>query len=409
MTEPWYVHLAGWQKIAWALDEDLNWVRTSLDGFCQWVAMPFARIVHAAWPPAIEAIPEPALRGKTVVCQADNPPSFYLAAGNFSDVATKVDLWIARSAEALSQFHALGLPARLVPYAVDPGVFRPLNNRAEMRHSLGIPRHAFVVGNFHRDSEASDLTKPKKQKGPDLFLEIVRRLHAQIPSTVVLLAGPRRHWLLGALRASGIPVVFAGEDPGARDDYDRNILPRERLNSLYQALDVCLVSSRWEGGPYSVLEALAAGSVVVSSRVGIARDVLPSECLFSEIEQAVEILVAHARTGCLKEFCRGAAARAAVQHGPEAIKEAYAAIYRSLPHGKASLTQAVRSGFANLSSRMKNRFCSPASVGASWSQEVESAAAENRDHAGLIEYPCEASRAALMQTAARIRAARLAS
>jgi len=177
---------------------------------------------------------------------------------------------------------------------------------------------------------------------------------------------------------------------------------------LYQALDVCLISSRWEGGPYSALEALAAGSVVVSSPVGIARDVLPSECLYSSVGQAVEILVGHARTGSLKAFCREAASRAAVHHGPEAVKEAYAAIYRNLPQGKAPAFQVVGASLGFLLSRIKTGLGATAAPQTDWCREVESAVVKNQAHHELIEYPCGGSRAEVMQTAARIRVARRA-
>lgn len=165
-----HVHLAGWQKIAWALDEDLRWARTALEGRVVFSDLPRARIVLAAWWPAIEAIGERALRGKTVVCFADNPPAFYLTRPGFAQVANRVDLWVARSCEAVHQFQTLGLPVAQVPYCVDPEIFRPLPDGSSIRRELDIPPDAFVFGNFHRDSEGSDLTRPKVQKGADVFL-----------------------------------------------------------------------------------------------------------------------------------------------------------------------------------------------------------------------------------------------
>lgn len=344
MSERWHVYLAGRQKIAWALDEDLHWVRRSLGDTCRWVSLPRARIVHAAWPAALAVLRPAALHSKTVICQADNPPSFYLGTDGFEELARRVDLWIARSSEAEEQFRLLGLPVRRVPYCIDPVVFRPLPGRAAIRETLGLSGQTFVIGNFHRDSEGRDLTRPKRQKGPDVFLEIARGLHAKIPQTVVLLAGPRRHWLLAALHREGIPVVFAGTEPGTTDDYVRNILPRERLNELYQALDACVISSRWEGGPYSVLEALAAGCPVVSSPVGSARDVLPDECLFHSVERAVELLERAAYSEELKKVCTGAARQAAVTHGPGAVAHALNEVYSGLPRSGPGVFETVASG-----------------------------------------------------------------
>jgi glycosyltransferase involved in cell wall biosynthesis len=352
MTKQWHVFLSGWLDVPWALDEDLFWVERSLLAECRWSSFPFARIVHAAWPVAISGIPPSALRGKFVICQADNPPSFYLGTQGFDQVSKRVDLWIARSSEAEDQFRWLGLPVVRVPYCVDPAIFRPLPNRMEIRRSLGLADDAFVIGNFHRDSEGADLRKPKLQKGPDVFLGIARSLRGKVPGLAVLLAGPRRHWLLNSLRAEGIPVVFAGEESGAVDDYPRNILSRARLNELYQALDACVISSRWEGGPYSVLEALAAGCPVVSSPVGTARDVLPDECLFNSADGAVGLLEKAAHSNESRKLCASAAAKAAVTHGPSAVARALQSAYADLPKGAPGIVDTFASLFHSVSGRV---------------------------------------------------------
>jgi len=55
-------------------------------------------------------------------------------------------------------------------------------------------------------------------------------------------------------------VVFLGE-----------VFP---IEPFYYALDVFVVSSRWEGGPLTLLEAAAAGCPLVSTRVGFADEVI---------------------------------------------------------------------------------------------------------------------------------------
>jgi len=347
-----HVHLAGWLPIPWALDEDLAWVQRSLDGRCRWTSLPFAGIIHAAWPAAVTALRPAALGGKIVVCQADNPPAFYLSTDGFAEAAKRVDLWIARSSEAEEQFRLLGLPVARVPYCVDPEIFRPLADREGIRRSLGLARDAFVIGNFHRDSEGADLRRPKLQKGPDIFLQIAREARKRVPQTTVLLAGPRRHWLLNALRAEGIPVVFAGEETGTRDDYPRNIVSRARLNELYQALDVCVVSSRWEGGPYSVLEALASGCALISTPVGTSIDVLPSECIFNSVGRAAELLEILATRDRLQEVYSAASARASLTHGLGAVSNALCSIYTQLPVGGPGLLGATRSAVHWLAGRI---------------------------------------------------------
>jgi glycosyltransferase involved in cell wall biosynthesis len=230
----------------------------------------------------------------------------------------------------------------MAPYCVDPQVFRPIPDREAIRRECGLPDEAIVVGNFHRDSEGADLGKPKAQKGPDIFLEVVKRLHRTNPRVTVLLAGPRRHWLREELKKAGIPYYFAGVVRDG-DDYEVNILGRERLNQLYQALDLCLISSRWEGGPYSVLEAVFSGCPVVSTPVGMARDVLPEACIFRTVEEAVTAIetgvsarraagrIVNGRESALKKFAL-----------PE-LRKALLEIYQPFPRGGVSLASAARS------------------------------------------------------------------
>jgi glycosyltransferase involved in cell wall biosynthesis len=49
---------------------------------------------------------------------------------------------------------------------------------------------------------------------------------------------------------------------------------REELGRAYREVDVCLVTSRQEGGPKSALEAMASGVPFVSTRVGQAAELV---------------------------------------------------------------------------------------------------------------------------------------
>ena len=353
MSTRWHVHFTGWQRVAWALDEDLRWARTALRNRATSVPLPLARVVHAAWWPAIEQIGVAALGNRKVLCFADNPPAFYVTQPGFAAVSRRVDLWLARSQEAVAQFRTLGLPVEFVPYCADPEVFKPLDERYSIRRQFNIPENAFVIGNFHRDSEASNLGAPKRQKGPDILFEIARSLHDRLPNLLVLLAGPRRHWLLRRLEERAIPFRFVGEKPEGRDDYERNIQDRTALNRLYQALDVCVVSSRWEGGPHTVLEAILAGRPLISTPVGIARDLLPPGHLFRSVDEAVSLLEEHARTHTL--FRGGGVRRGRVlrEYSLEALRERLAAVYAPLPTGPNEPAEILGSACRLLHARLR--------------------------------------------------------
>jgi glycosyltransferase involved in cell wall biosynthesis len=74
----------------------------------------------------------------------------------------------------------------------------------------------------------------------------------------VLLTGPARGYVRNELDRIGVPY--------------RHVLARSReeLARAYHALDVYVVASRQEGGPKGVLEAMAAGVPLVTTRVGQA-------------------------------------------------------------------------------------------------------------------------------------------
>lgn len=154
-------------------------------------------------------------------------------------------------------------PAKVfrIPIGVDLDRF-PLGDasaRAAARRELGVPDTAFVVGSFQKDGVGwGEGNEPKQIKAPDTLVATLERLRTDMPELVVLLTGPARGYVLRELERSGIPYRHV------------QLLPRDRLALAYHALDVYLVTSRQEGGPKSVLESMAAGVPLVTTRVGQA-------------------------------------------------------------------------------------------------------------------------------------------
>jgi len=351
-----HVHYFGGQGIGWALDEDLNRAREAVVGRVH--AGTFARspIIHSAWWPPLLSAGREALRGKSVVCFADNPPAFYLTCPGFEQAAARVDMWIARSREAMDQFRELGLPSAFAPYTVSQDIFCPIPRaeRKGIRDKLGISEGDFVVGNFHRDSLERDVSLPKAQKGPDIFVEIVDRARQSIPSLKVLLAGPRRQWIRGELARRGIPFVFTGRLLD-HDDFDVNVLPREELNRLYAALDCVLISSRWEGGPYAVLESLFAGRPVISTRVGMAADLLEGY-LYSTPEEGAGLLTSIAATKPDFSPLRDAAL---ASHSTGALGSGLIEAYEGFCGDPEPVGRAIMAFLSLGLSRLHRNFCRP--------------------------------------------------
>jgi glycosyltransferase involved in cell wall biosynthesis len=152
-----------------------------------------------------------------------------------------------------------------IPIGVDLERFtlRTAAERTRARRKLGLPEDAFVAGSFQKDGVGwEDGLEPKLIKGPDVLLEAVERLRRRVPDLWLLLTGPARGYVKQGLERLAVPYrhVVLADLAGVAE--------------AYRALDVCLVASRDEGGPKAVLEAMATGVPLVTTRVGQAADLV---------------------------------------------------------------------------------------------------------------------------------------
>src|SRR5690606_29876854 len=106
-------------------------------------------------------------------------------------------------------------------------------------------------------------------------------------------------WIREQLDREGIAHTFVGRDGMIGDDFGVNILTRPQLNELYNAADLYLVPSRWEGGPQSVMEAAACRCKILSTPLGLARDILEPASLFRSAAEGAEILARDIRESSL--------------------------------------------------------------------------------------------------------------
>lgn len=153
----------------------------------------------------------------------------------------------------------------LIPLGVNLDFFQlqTAETRRRVRAAHNIPESAVVVGSFQKDGIGwGEGLEPKLIKGPDIFLRTIALLRERIPGLLVLLTGPARGYVKRGLAELGVPF--------------RHIYVRQQAEvaPLYQALDLYLITSRQEGGPKALLEAMASGVPVVSTRVGQAMDLV---------------------------------------------------------------------------------------------------------------------------------------
>lgn len=147
------------------------------------------------------------------------------------------------------------LPITVVPHGVDLEFFR---RREVPEGTFGIPSNRFVIGFL--GTKGSD--RDRGRKGTDTLLDVIRRSAAQLPDLHVVLGGPGWDAELVDLLSLGVSVSATG------------YIPKPDLPLLYSALDVYLMTSRVEGGPCTVFEAMACGTPVVATRVGAVPDLI---------------------------------------------------------------------------------------------------------------------------------------
>lgn len=199
----------------------------------------------------------------------DSPePAMQAALGRLRTLHPRFDRLQVTCSIARETLLEIGVPAEKIvtlPEGVSVKTFHPPAadaDRAAARLQLGIPPDAFVVGCFQKDGEGwNDGCVPKLIKGPDVLVDALVRLHAHRPIHA-LLPGPARGYVTRRLTEAGVPACAPG------------LVPRADLPRLYHALDVYVSPSRDEGGPAGVLEAMASGVPVVSTRTGMAADLI---------------------------------------------------------------------------------------------------------------------------------------
>ncbi len=129
----------------------------------------------------------------------------------------------------------------ILPNAIDVDRFLfDADLRQKMRISLGLNENQLVVGNVSRFS---------KQKNHAFILSIFEKIHDVLPDAMLLLVGD------GELRSQ------IEEDIANKNLQDNVILTGIKSNAwdYYQAMDVFLMPSFYEGLPVSMVEAQTAG------------------------------------------------------------------------------------------------------------------------------------------------------
>ena len=217
-------------------------------------------------------VPKKHLAGKKVIC------SIYHI--DFEKFDEKDEKDFIKRDKYVDQYHVISLRTKedlqkltrkkiiSLPFWVDQRIYKELNNTDILRNSLGFSTEDYLIGSFQRDTEGSDLKTPKLIKGPDIFLKIVKNAFELNPSVKIVLAGKRRHYLINNLQKNKIPFFY----------YE--MATSEEINTLYNILDLYIVSSRLEGGPQAIVECAITKTPIISTDVGVAAEILNKSSIY---------------------------------------------------------------------------------------------------------------------------------
>lgn len=141
-----------------------------------------------------------------------------------------------------------------------------------LRERCGLPEDKFLIGSFQRDTEGASIDngkfEPKLEKGPDRFVKIVEMLWNKNKDVEVVLTGYRRQYVCKELERIGVKYYYFEK------------VDSKLINTLYNCLDLYIISSRVEGGPRAVVECATIGVPVISTDVGIVSEVLDQNSIY---------------------------------------------------------------------------------------------------------------------------------
>ena len=90
---------------------------------------------------------------------------------------------------------------------------------------------------------------------------------------------PLCHHLIEGIKVGSIPITNCEKllIPNLNEEISLQYSNLDELIPLYQALDLYLITSREEGGPMGLMESMSCGIPVVTTKVGMAEDVVSED------------------------------------------------------------------------------------------------------------------------------------
>lgn len=149
--------------------------------------------------------------------------------------------------------------------------------RKVVRSALGINDNIFVIGHVGRFDY---------QKNHPYLLEIMKNICSEEDDIILLSVGTGSDWELIKKQAEDMKlndkIMFLGQ--------------RSDVADLFQAMDIFVLPSQFEGLPVVLIEALAAGlPCIISNKITKEAGIIPELCKFEAIDGNVEKWVSDAK------------------------------------------------------------------------------------------------------------------
>ena len=293
------IFVDGRDNCGWHMDEERRNIKNTLKrlGIKETKSIFWASIVHNIWwNNLLVGKKESIKKKKHILVTSSNYVNLdnenYELQAEFELINGIAEAWVSPSTKQKDIFERHGVKAYYQPFYLDLDLFRPINeeySRAELLKRYDIPEQAvegrIIIGSYQRDSLGSDLSQPKWQKGPEILIELLKDLPKD--KFILLLSGPRRHFVIKNCKKYDIPYYYIGEE-SEEDDLLQNTLKIEEMPYLYALADMYLVTSVSEGGPKAVMEATTTKTYILSTDVGLAGDFLNKENVFADKEKFKE-------------------------------------------------------------------------------------------------------------------------
>lgn len=232
-------------------------------------AFKFRRLVRTFDPDIWHShVPRPTLWASLALRSLRDAPPFIYTEHNVQDVYPRWAHWVYRlfvpvvsrvicvsdaSRDSFAhRWGRLGSPRRIWN-GIDPDRVACSSDTVELRHALGAKAETPILCN---------VANVGFRKGHDVLVDAMAEVHARLPEVRCWIAGSTEH---EPATVSAVQEAIASH----RLEDTVHLLGRRRdVPELLNAADLFVLSSRQEGFPITILEAMAAGRPVIATDVG---------------------------------------------------------------------------------------------------------------------------------------------